>query len=144
MAMNMSNMWQEVYEGLKEFLKEKSEYNPLVTKNAPPKPPRFPVVEIMEINNVSAEETTDRREQFDNLTYEVNIYTQDIPKDDEIISYELMDNELKLLVNEYMDVKLRMRRNLCQPIPNLDTNVMRTQMRYSCGIDKKRNIIIRR
>lgn len=144
MAMNMTDRWQETYEGLKEFLKEKSKYNPLVVKNAPPEPPRFPVVEIMEINNVSGEETTDRREQFDNLTYEVNIYTQDKPVGDEIVSYELIDSELKLLVNEYMDIILKMRRQLCQPIPNLDTNVMRTAMRYSCSIDKKRNIILRR
>lgn len=144
MAMNMINMWQDVYDGLKKYLKENSEYNPLVVKNAPPKPPRFPVVEIVEINNVSAEETTDRREQFDSLTYEVNIYTQDIPKGEELISAEVIDNELKLLVNQYMDIMLRMRRTLCQPSPNLDTNVMRTIMRYSCSIDKRRNIILRR
>lgn len=142
--MNMSNMWQEVYEGLKEFLKENSKYDPLVTKIAPPNPPRFPVVEIMEINNVSGEETTDRREQFDNLTYEISIYTKDTSKDNEIISYEVMDNELKLLVNQYMDMILKMKRQLCQPVPNLDTNVMRTIMRYSCSIYKKRNIILRR
>lgn len=143
MVKNMANYFQEIYDGFIEFDKD-NKYSPIYTKLTPLNATSFPVIHIVETNNVSGKETTRREYQYDNLSYEINIYTKDEIVEETLISCIEIADYLKLKVNEYFDVKLGMRRTYCQPQPMLSQGIYRICMRYSCSVDKQRNLIIRR
>lgn len=143
MAKNMANYFQEIYDGFIEFDKD-NPYSPVYTKVAPLNFTEFPVIHIVETKNITGKETTRREYQFDDLSYEINIYTKDEIVEENLISCVEIADYLKLKVNEYFDVMLGMRRTFCHPIPILSKGIYAIQMRYSCSVDKQRNIIIRR
>lgn len=144
MAKNMANYFQEIYDGFIEFDKD-DKYKPIYTKLAPLNATKFPVIHIRETRNITGSETTKREYQYDDLSYEINIYAKDkTTKDGELISCIEIADYLKLQVNQYFDVMLGMKRTFCEPMPILSNNVYRIVMRYSCSVDKQRNLIIRR
>lgn len=143
MAKNMANYFQEIYDGFIVFDKD-NQYKPIYTKVTPLNFTKFPVIHIVEKKNITGKETTNREYQYDDLSYEINIYTKDLIDGKKIISCIEIADYLKLKINEYFDVRLGMRRTFCEPIPILSQGIYRIQMRYSCSVDKQRNIIIRR
>ena len=142
---NMADYFQEIYDCYKEYMENNSKYSPIVTKKPQINPSKFPTIEIVEQDNKSYLSTLNNEYKYDSLIYDINIYTIDEEDEDGNIipSYEIAQ-KLKLLTNNFFNNKLKMRRIICSPIPNLDTNVYRVYMSFTCTVDIQRNIIIRR
>lgn len=137
----MIGLYQEVFDKLKTDLLAQSEYSPQVFKMSPQQMSTFPVVEVVEINNILQEEALDKTEQFNKLSYEINIYTQDNSSG---VSKVVIAEELRDIVDEVMSNHFGMNRTLCQRMANLDMNVYRIILRYECVLDNERLVIYRR
>lgn len=145
MAMNMVDVVNPLREALNEFLIEKTNYADLVvTRFAKHSSSSFPLIELKQLNSISGEEDLNRYEQTDILTFELNIYAKSEIIEGEIKTEVEIAEELMYLVNEFFDVKFGMRRTLCEPTPNLDRDIYRITMRYTCAYNKRRNKFTRR
>ena len=145
MAMNMVDVVNPLREALNEFLKENTNYKDLkVTRYAKHSSSSFPLVELKMLNSIDGREDLQRFEQTDILTFEINIYAQSEKVDGSIKTEVEIAEEIMYLVNELFGVKIGMRRTLCEPAPNLDRDIYRITMRYTCEYNKRRNIFIRR
>lgn len=144
-AMNMVDLANPLRDELNEFLKEKCDYKVKVTRYVKHSSSVFPVVELTQKNSTTGEETLDRREQIDNLEFEINIYAKCIEeKNKSVITEVKVAEDIMFLINEFFDVKLGMIRTFCQPTPNLDLDIYRITMRFTCSYLKQRNKFIRR
>ena len=137
----MTDIYQQIFDKLKTDIVSQSSYEPIVVKTAPSNSSKFPIVEVVESQNVLQYETLDKQEQIDKLTYTVNIYTQDNKNK---VSKVIIAEELVAIVDEIMSNHYGMDRINCQRIPNLDTNVYRMLLTYNCSVDKDKLIIYRR
>lgn len=137
--MGMPNVYDEIYERAENHIKAKSKYSPYVLKTPPQETKVFPLVVISEIDNTLENENLDKSDPKYKIEYEVEIYTIDkgsIPK-------QVIEQELKQLVNEVFDNHYGMYRRACIPTPNADRNVNRLYMRYNALIDENK-VIYRR
>lgn len=129
-----------VYVAVRDYLKENSQYNPIVDKKYPREPAKLnkqPRVIVMELENNYRSRTVDGIESCSNLMYAVDIYCVDgIDSTKEQIS-----KELEKMVDYVMSRKLNMTRISCQKLPNLDTDILRIGMRYNCVINDYRGRI---
>lgn len=145
MSVNMIDLETPLREALKEFLDSNYDLKVKVTGYAKHSSSYFPVVEFKIFDSVSGEETLNRYEQYDNMIYEVNIYAKTIEKEDGEVRTEVeIANDLKILVNNFLDNKVGMKRTMCQVSPNLDLDIYRIIMRFSCSYNRRRNNFIRR
>lgn len=137
--MGMPEVYDEIFDYAEKYIKDNSEYAPIILVNPPEETKVFPLIIITEINNTLADETLKKSEAQYRLEYEIEIYAIDksnIPK-------EIIIQELKKLVNDVFDTHYGMNRRACIPTPNADRNVNRLYMRYSALIDENK-IIYRR
>lgn len=137
----MVDIYQQVFDKVKTDLLSLSEYEPLIVKTAPSATSKFPLVEIVESQNVLQYETLDKKEQLDRLTYTINVYAQDNKNK---VSKVVIAEELVAIIDDVMSDYFGMDRTNCQRIPNLDTNVYRMLLTYNCSVDKDKLIIYRR
>ena len=145
MSVNMIDLETPLREALKEFLDSNYDLKVKVTGYAKHSSSYFPVVEFKTFDSVSGEETLNRYEQYDDIIYEVNIYAKTIEKEDGEVRTEVeIANDLKILVNNFLDNKVGMKRTMCQVSPNLDLDIYRIIMRFSCSYNRRRNNFIRR
>lgn len=128
-------IYDKIYNVLKSFLTENSQYQPIVTKEEHRQWDKFPLVVITEENNAYNLATTRFEETRSRANYEVNIFTTDIVKNNVKISKHEIAKELKYLVENVMGYNLRMKRTSCRPTPNMDDNILRVTMRYSAKIN---------
>lgn len=137
----MTTIYQQVFNKIKTDLNSSTYYTPLVTKTAPQQMATFPVVEVVEYNNVLQEETLDKKEKKSKLIYTIKIYTQD---NSQGISKIVISEKLVNAVNNIMENHFGMTRTACTRTPNLDLDVYSFLMRYECVLDEDNLIIYRR
>jgi len=134
----------KIYDTLKLYLQARSSYSPRVVKLAKQQENKFPLVVITESNNIPTEQTlkAQKRDITSNIYYEVNIYAEDKAVGNKTISKAQICEELKALTDKVMSNYFQLDRTLCEPTPNLDTNVYRITMRYTAKIFENRNRLI--
>lgn len=90
------------------------------------------LVVIEEIDNSINDATTRYEETISNISFEVNIYCpNDIIDGEQIISKMEQARELRKLVDAVLGGHFKLRRNFCQPTPNIDNTIYRITMRYN-------------
>lgn len=136
----LANIYNQVFTTAKEYILERSQYTPLVTKRIPEQSGHFPVVTIVQIRDRLHDETLKKTEQKVVLAFEVNVFAQDT---EETNGLEIID-ELKELVDEVFGDQLGMTREMDEPMDNLDRYVRRQYMRYSCILNMEDKRIYRR
>ncbi len=134
MIMNLE-AYDKIYQILKTFLQDESQYSPIVSKEELRQSDRFPLVVITEENNSYLIGTTRFEETKSRLEYEINIYATDKKVGNKIVAKQEIARELSGLVDNVMGYNLRMVRRSCRPTPNLDKTIYRITMRYRTNIN---------
>lgn len=138
----ITNKMQEVFNVLYGYLNDESPYKPLVTKNAPLQPTRFPVVEVKgtELPNNF---TTRAEEIINDLNVTINIYAieQKINGTKES-GMQIAENLVKMVDLAMCDMKFTLTTN--DEVDNIDKNVYRRLLRYKAGVNTANEKIIRR
>lgn len=139
-----TSLTDNIYKDLKSYLFEKSKYNPSVVRKALQQSKKFPLVTIIEENNSFSSGTLKykSREIIDSLYWEINIYAIDKSFQGKTISNAEICDELKVLIDNIMSNRYKLTRLSCRPTPNLDQNIYRITMRYTCNLFTNKNRII--
>lgn len=139
-----TNLYDKIYDTLKVYLQAKSSYSPRVLKLAKQEEDKFPLVTITEANNLPNWQTTKtkKRETIANIYYEINIYAVDKISPTATISKAQIAEELKFLTDKVMSNYFQLERTLCEPTPNVDTNIYRITMRYTARLFENRERLI--
>ena len=144
-AMNMVDLINPLRNLTYNFLNENSDYPVSVTRYVKHSPSVFPLVEIKQLNTTNAETDLQRITQIDDYEFELNIYAKSkTDGEGNVITEVQVAEDIQYLINELFEVKLNMVRTFCQPTPNLDLDIYRITMRFTCSYNKRRNIFIRR
>lgn len=115
----------------------KSPYKPVVKDKFPREKAKLPFVLVIEEDNSYESKTLDGIERYSNIIYRIEVYSEDGLN----VTKERISQDLIKRVDEVMSKKLGMIRQSCQETPNLDTNILRMDMRYTCIIDEYRGRI---
>lgn len=134
----MDDYFEKLFQGLKEYVKKRSVYSPIVSKKA--KESVFPLI-VFSISNRVPVANLGFYEQIELLSFSVEISTIDKEVDGELIDSMIIANELRKLVNEYLGIMCRLKKTYDSPTPNVDTNVYRIVMRFTKNINTTKNII---
>lgn len=129
------DIYDKIFNILKDFITSESKYNPIVTKMELRQSDKFPLVVITEEDNAYLTGTTRFEETRSRAEYEINIYAVDKKFEDKIVSKQEVARELMGLVDNVMNCNLKMMRRSCRPTPNLDKNIYRITMRYRAKIN---------
>ena len=129
------DVYDEIFNYAKVYIKEKSIYSPTILKDTPPSK-KFPLILIKQIRDDLYNENLDKTDQRFNIAYEIEIYSIDKSE----TSKQVIVNELKKLINDVFDEHYGMNRKSNQQIPNVDTDVYRWNMRFEAKIDENKRI----
>ena len=129
------DIYDKIFNILKDFLTSESQYNPIVTKMELRQSDKFPLVVITEEDNAYLTGTTRFEETRSRGEYEINIYATDKKVGDNVVSKQEVARELMGLVDNVMNCNLKMIRRSCRPTPNLDKNIYRITIRYRAKIN---------
>lgn len=133
--------FSKLYLEYKSYIESKSQYSPKVVKDFTFNSTYFPIIDFQHQNSMNTNDcTVDGIESYDDETFVVTIYAQD----DNGISRNIITEELIELTQQFLGRYKNMRRTACRPIPNLETNVLRTMMKYECRYGNIYGNIIRR
>lgn len=125
----------------KTYIETNSKYSPKVVKFFNYDKANFPSISFNNANSTNSNDATiDGIEYYDNEDFEITIYVKDVGN----ISKNIITEELVQLTHKFLGRYKGMKRTLCRPIPNLDTNVLRTLMNYQCQIGNVYGNIVRR
>lgn len=133
----------EVFKFAKEYIKEKSKYEPRVYNATPENAKNFPLVIIKEADNYFLEECLDKEDQQFKISYEIDIYTMNVREGNNLIAKEIITKELVKLVNDVFDEHFGFNRKENLNLPNIDQNVDRQHLRYDAIVNSNK-IIYRR
>lgn len=129
---NLVNIYEDMYIGLKEYLKENSKYSPSVYKKEP-NAKVFPVV-IMKLNSLTDDYSTLKyTDRVYNIDIEINIYA--VQKNS--ISEMTICNEITNLIYTYFMDNYQLRVNILRNVPNIDSSVYRNQMTVTFKVDTR-------
>lgn len=135
--MKFSNVFLEYT----KFMKENSKYNLDITKDYIVGTTHFPTIEFKYEDSANTKNATHGMiEYYDKEYFSITIYAQDLGN----ISKNIISEELIELTHIFMGKILGLTRTSCKPIPNLDTTVLRTLMKYECYYGNVYGNIIRR
>lgn len=133
--------FSNLYLEYKTYLEGNSEYGVKVVKNYNYDTSHFPIIDFNNSNSVNSDDATvDGIEFYDDEYFIITIYA----KDKENISKNIITEELVELTQKFLGRYKGMKRTECQPIPNMDTNVLRTLIKYQCQIGNVYGNIVRR
>ena len=128
-------VYNKIFNILKQFLADESQYNPIVTKQELRQSDKFPLVVITEEDNAYLTGTTRFEETKSRVEYEINVYATDMKVGNQIVAKQEIARELVGLIDNVMSYNLRMIRRSCRPTPNLDKNIYRITIRYRGNIN---------
>lgn len=137
--MTSKELYNETYNRVKAYILANSSYSPAVVKKAPQTINNNPLVVFPMSEFVFKDETLDKSEIKEANTFEINIYTQNQGGKSDITIAE----ELQELVLDVLYTQMGMKVVTNRAIPNLDANVYRIYMRFTCVLDKDKNLIYR-
>lgn len=126
----------EIFILYKNYIQNKSQYNPQVFNDTPQKLAKFPTITFIESDNRDSvnNNSTDRTEYVDELQFKVDIYTKNLTSNKNIIARKLITNELKNLTIDFFR-KYGFRRTSCNKAEYLDIEVDRTVIVAECNIN---------
>lgn len=136
------NVYNNIFQYAKQYIKQKSIYSPEVFKNAPTESDIFPLVIIPECKIVLDDETLKYGETKYQVIFEIEIYATDKSVGTKKVSRNTIIQELEKLVYEVFEEHYKLLGAEPQPTPNADTNISRETIRFTGKI--KNNIIYRR
>lgn len=141
----MVDKYEEIFDRYKKFILENSHYEPKVVKYNTNTSPYFPIVALTLSDNVDTNFCSiDKVEFYEEFYFTVNIYAKNKKyEDNSVVASQVIINELVKLTNYFFN-ELNMKRTLCKPTPNFDTEVLRQTIQYQCLIGNARGNIIRR
>lgn len=137
--MTSKELYNETYNRVKAYILANSSYSPAVVKKAPQTINNNPLVVFPMSEFVFKDETLDKSEIKEANTFEINIYTQNQGGKSDITIAE----ELQELVLDVLYTQMGMKVVTNRAIPNLDANIYRIYMRFTCVLDKDKNLIYR-
>lgn len=114
-----------------------SPYKPVVKDKFPREKAKLPFVLVVEEDNSYESKTLDGIERRANILYRIEVYSEDGLN----VTKERISQDLIKRVDEVMSRRLGFTRQSCQETPNLDTNILRMELRYTCIIDEYRGRI---
>lgn len=136
------DVYDNIFQYAKQYIKQKSIYNPEVFKNAPTESDIFPLVIIPECKIVLDEETLKYGERKYEIIFNIEIYATDKSINNKKVSKTTIIRELEKLVYEVFEEHYMLLGKEPEIRPNADTNVAREEIRFTGKI--KNNIIYRR
>ena len=136
------NIYENIFQYTKQYIKQKSIYSPEVFKNAPTESDIFPLVIIPECKIILDEETLKYGERRYEIIFEIEIYATDKSINNKKVSRTTIIQELEKLVYETFEEHYGLLGGEPKITPNADTNVARETISFTGKI--KNNIIYRR
>lgn len=133
--MAMPDVYDEMFDYAKTYIKTNSEYSPMVVKDTPPNK-KFPLVIIRQNRDDLYSENLNKTDQRFRIGFAIEIYAVN----KENISKQSIVRELSKLVNDIFDEHYGMNRRTNRQIPNIDTDVCRWNMRFDAKIDEFKRI----
>lgn len=100
------NIETAIFKKYKEYIKDKSKFNPNVFNDAPKNLAVFPTITLIETNNAQdlGSTTLDRTESSNNLTYTIEIYSKDMVINGVTHSSKEIINEIKYLTFDFFEM----------------------------------------
>lgn len=133
--------FSKLFKEYKQYIEENSKYSPKVVKDFIFSSTYFPVIDFKYEDSINTNDATHGLiEYYDAEYFSVTIYAQDKGE----ISRNIITEELIELTQKFLGRYKGMTRTACKPIPNLDTSVQRTIMKYQCQYGNVYGNIIRR
>lgn len=133
--------FNKLYLEYKTYIESNSQYSPKVVKNYNYEKSQFPIIDFSYDDSVNTDDATiGGIEYYDREYFIITIYTIDKGN----VSRNVIADELKQLTHKFMGRYKGMTRTTCKPIPNMDTQVLRTLMKYECYVGNVYGNIIRR
>lgn len=136
------NIYNNMFQYAKQYIKQKSIYSPEVFKNAPTESDIFPLVIIPKCKIILDEETLKYTERKYEIKFDIEIYATDKSMNNKKVSRNTIIQELEKLVYDVFEEHYGLLGKEPQIKPNADTNVARETIRFTGKI--KNNIIYRR
>lgn len=136
------NIYENMFQYAKQYIKQKSIYSPEVFKNSPTESDVFPLVIIPRCKVILDEETLKYGERKYEVVFETEIYATDKSINNKKVSRATIIQELEELVYEIFEEHYGLLGEEPIPTPNADTNVTRETISFTGKI--KNNIIYRR
>lgn len=131
----------DLYLEYKKYIESNSKYSPKVVKDYNYDSQYFPIVDFSYDDSVNTNDATiGGMEYYDREYFIITLYV----KDSGTISRNIITEELRDLTQKFLGRYKGMTRTSCKNIPNLDTNVLRTLMKYECRVGNVHGNIVRR
>lgn len=141
----MTDKYELIFDEYKKFIEENSEYGTKVVKYNTNTSSHFPLVTCILSNQIDTNECTiDYIERYEAYYFTIDIYTKDKTINNVPVASQVINNEICDLTTLFFGEKLRMKKTLSKPTPNLDTSILRRTIQYQCLIGNARGNIIRR
>lgn len=134
----INDLFDEVYQGLKDDIFEKDVYGCRLFLQ-PPNNSYLPNVQMYNENKYLGEETLDYQERRYPIEFKVEIYAEDTTVANKFIITSVIES----VVASYMR-KQGFKIQQSRPILNLDTNVRRVLMRFTALYDIENKIVYKR
>lgn len=141
----MTDKYEEIFSEYKKFIEENSQYSARVVKYNTNTSSYFPIITCVLSDNKDTDDCTiDYIERYESYYFTIDIYTKDKNINGSKVASQVISNELSDLTIKFFGDKLRMKKTLNRPTPNLDTEILRKTIQYQCLIGNVRGNIIRR
>lgn len=141
----MTDKYELIFSEFKKFIEENSQYGARVVKYNTNTSSYFPLITCTLSDNKDTDECTiDYIERYEAFYFTIDIYTKNKTIDNEKVASQIINDELSKLTIQFFGDKLRMKKTLNKPTPNLDTDILRKTIQYQCLIGNVRGNIIRR
>lgn len=141
----MTEKYELIFNDYKKFIEENSQYGARVVKYNTNTSSYFPLITCILSDNKDTDECTiDYIEKYEAFYFTIDIYTKNKSINDKTIASQIISEELTKLTIQFFGDKLRMKKTLNKPTPNLDTEILRKTIQYQCLIGNVRGNIIRR
>lgn len=131
----------QLYKDISKYVSENSKYNPRIVSKSLKQSDKFPLITVLEFENINSLLSTEYKESVDEITVEINIYATDLNHGNMVVSNSNVAKELLVLIDNVCR-KYRMRRTQCRQTPNLDENIYRITTKYTKKIISNKNILI--
>ena len=136
------DIYGNIFQYAKQYIKQKSIYSPEVFKNAPTESDIFPLVIIPKCKIALNEETLKYGERKYEVVFEIEIYSTDKTGGNKKTSRQTIIQELEKLVYDVFEEHYGLLGEEPEVKPNADTNIARESIKFTGKI--KNNIIYRR
>lgn len=129
----MVDVQNQIFNSVKQKIEENFP-SAKVQKDFQPTTTTFPTITFYEIDNSELEHALDYTQRKSNLAFQIDIFTIGGDK-------ERQARKISSIVNEVMEDIFHIKRVFSNPLSNVDKDIYRYTMRYSCKIDEERLLI---